>query len=339
MAVQRSDFGTTPDGQKISLYTLTNKRNCTVRVIDYGAILVSVDVPDREGRIENVNLGYSTLDGYLARHPYFGATVGRFCNRIDQGRFSLDGKTYQLAINNGPCHLHGGIIGFDKLIWKATAIDGEVSGVQFNVVSPDGQEGYPGNLDVIAGFTWNNDNELAFSFAATTDQPTVLNLTNHAYWNLSGAGNGTIHHHRLKLECDRFLPVDQNLIPTGQLSSVEGTGLDFRQQRTIGERIDLFPATKGYDHCYVVNGQPGKMRLAARVEDPASGRTMEVETTQPGMQLYTGNHLSGEFPQHAGFCLETQHFPDAPNKPTFPTTRLNPGETFFQTTIHRFGAI
>ena len=338
MNLQRSDFGKTPEGQSISLFTLTNRFGNSISVTDYGAILVSVNVPDRNGQLANVNLGYPTLDGYLARHPYFGSTVGRFCNRIAQGQFQLDGRTYTLALNNGPNHLHGGIVGFDKLVWCGAEIKSDnASGLRFHLRSPDGQEGYPGNLDVIADYLWNDANELTFAYRATTDAPTVVNLTNHAYWNLSGAKSGNVLDHQLQLNCGRFLAVDNTLIPTGQLTDVTATPLDFRQPRAIGERIAQLSSTKGYDHCYIVDGPAGKLRFAGRAADPKSGRTMEVLTTQPGMQLYTGNHLGGEFVQHAGFCLETQHYPDAPNQPAFPTTRLNPGEQLEQTTVHRFG--
>ncbi len=338
MNLQRSDFGKTPEGQSISLFTLTNRFGNSISVTDYGAILVSVNVPDRNGQLANVNLGYPTLDGYLARHPYFGSTVGRFCNRIAQGQFQLDGRTYTLALNNSPNHLHGGIVGFDKLAWCGAEIKTDnASGLRFHLQSPDGQEGYPGTLDVFADYLWNDANELTIAYRATTDAPTVVNLTNHAYWNLSGAKAGNVLDHQLQLNCGRFLSVDDTLIPTGQLTDVAATPLDFRQPRAIGERITQLSSTKGYDHCYIVDGPAGKLRLAGRATDPKSGRTMEVLTTQPGMQLYTGNHLGGEFVQHAGFCLETQHYPDAPNQPTFPTTRLNPGEQFEQTTVHRFG--
>ncbi len=338
MNVQRSDFGKTADGQSITLFTLTNRSGNSVAVTDYGAILVSVKVPDRSRQLANVNLGYSTLYGYLARHPYFGSTVGRFCNRIARGQFQLDKKTYTLAINNGPNHLHGGIVGFDKLFWCGSEMKNETSiGIRFQLRSPDGQEGYPGNLDVVADYLWNDSNELTFVFRATTDAPTVINLTNHSYWNLSGAKSGNVLEHQLQLNCGRFLSVDDTLIPTGQLSDVAGTALDFRQPHFVGERIAQLPATKGYDHCFIVDGQAGQLRPAGHVFDPKTGRTMEVLTTQPGMQLYTGNHLDGEYVQHGGFCLETQHYPDAPNQPEFPTTRLNPGEQFEQTTVHRFG--
>ncbi len=338
MTIQSTPFGKTKHGQPVTLYTITNKGQNAIRVIDYGAILVSVEVPDRNGRRTNVNLGYPNIDSYLTRHPYFGSTVGRFCNRIALGKFSLDGKEYKLAVNNGPNHLHGGIIGFDQLMWKASLLEDTTNpGIRFDLLSPDGDEGYPGNLSATAIYRWNDANELMFHFEATTDKPTVVNLTNHAYWNLAGAGNGTIHQHQLTLQCDNYLEVDGDLIPTGKIATVAGTALDFRKPTAIGDRIDQYPATKGYDHCYVVNGTAGELRMAAHVVESGSGRTMDVLTTQPGMQLYTGNHLSGDFPQHAGFCLETQHYPDAPNKPHFPSTRLDPGQRLSETTIHRFG--
>jgi aldose 1-epimerase len=336
MTIHRAAFGITPEGHSVNLFTITNSLGYSISLIDYGAILVTVKVPDRNGQAANVNLGYSKLDGYLTRHPYFGATVGRFCNRIGGGIFSLDGQVFTLATNHGSCHLHGGICGFDKLMWKATEL---TDGIQFEMTSPHGQEGYPGNLRVTTVYKWNDNNQLTIQFTAQTDKPTVLNLTNHAYWNLTGAGNGDVLQHRLRLNCDQYLMVDATLIPTGEIALVAGTGLDFRQWHAIGERIALFPATKGYDHCYVINGPPATLRTAGRVEEPQSGRVMEVATTQPAMQLYTGNHLSGEFCQHAGFCLETQHFPDAPNKPQFPTTRLNPGESFSQTTVYGFSTL
>lgn len=337
MSIQKSSFGKTSDGTSVDLYTLTNAQGGVVKLTNYGGILVSVEVPDRVGKLANVTLGFDDLQSYLDGHPFFGATVGRFCNRIAGGRFTLDGKTYTLAVNNGPNHLHGGKIGFDKLVWDVEQIRDESSvGVRLRIVSPDGDEGYPGKLSVIADYTWNNDNELKYSFEATCDQPTVLNLTNHAYWNLAGEGSGKIHDQRLQLHCDRYLAVDETLIPTGELANVAGTPLDFRQPRALGERIDELEATKGYDHCFVINGSAGQLRTCAIAKDPASGRVMEVRTTQPGVQLYTGNHLGGKYSQHAAFCLETQHYPDSPNQADFPSTRLNPGETFRETSVHKF---
>ena len=337
MKIERVDFGKTPSGIPVSLFSLINSHGNRVALTDYGAIITSVEIPDRNGDRTNVNLGFPTLDGYLERHPFFGATVGRFCNRIAGGKFELDGRLYELVVNNGPNHLHGGTVGFDKQVWEATELSSDSRiGVRLTLQSPDGQEGYPGNLSVTAEYSWNDQNELAFTFRASTDKATVLNLTNHSYWNLSGAGQGNIHAHQLQLLCHNYLAVDDTLIPTGKIESVAGTPLDFLESHPIGERIDQLPATKGYDHCYVVDGQAGQLRRCAVAKDPSSGRAMEVLTTQPGVQLYTGNHLSGKYGQHAGFCLETQHYPDSPNQPTFPTTRLNPGEQFEETTVHRF---
>ena len=341
MQIESTPFGKTADGQSVTLYTLTNASGNTVQMIDYGAIVVSVNVPDRNGKKTNVTAGFSSLDGYLARHPYFGSTVGRFCNRIAKGSFNLDGTTYKLAVNNGPNHLHGGIVGFDKLMWKASEVKSDSSvSLRFSLISPDGQEGYPGKLSVTAEYVWDNENRLTIHFTATTDKATHVNLTNHAYFNLSGAGS--IYEHELTLACNNYLPVDANMIPLGQIASVKSTPLDFTTKRLIGERIAELTSTNGYDHCFVVDGSAGKLRLAANISDPASGRTMEVLTTQPGIQLYTGNFLSGGadnagFKQHEAFCLETQHFPDSPNQSAFPSTLVKPGQTLDETTIYKFG--
>lgn len=339
MTLERTPFGKTSDGSSVELFTLTNSAGNTVQLTNYGAILVSVQVPDRHGKRANVNLGFGDLQGYLAGNPFFGATVGRYANRIAKGKFKLADKTYTLVVNNGPNHLHGGTVGFDKQVWQAEELRRDDSlGVRFTLTSPDGQEGYPGKLDVIAEYTWNNANELSFKFQATTDAPTVLNMTNHAYWNLAGAGHGDVLQQVLQLKCDRYVAVDDTLIPTGEIAKVDGTPLDFRQPHTLGERIAQLPATKGYDHCYVINGPAGELRSCAVMRDPSSGRVMEVLTTQPGVQLYTANHLGAPWGQHGAFCLETQHYPDSPNHPEFPTTRLNPGETFSETTVVRFSA-
>lgn len=344
MHIETTPFGSA-EGQEITCFRLTNDSGAVVQLINYGAIITSVEVPDRNGQRANVTLNFPNLDGYLQRHPYFGATVGRFANRIGFGKFQLDGKSYSLANNLGQHHLHGGNVGFDKKIWTGVATQSDDSlCVTFQTVSPDGEEGYPGRLEVSTQYRWSNANELSIEFTATTDKTTILNLTNHGYWNLAGAGSGDILGTRLQLFCDRILAVDDAIIPTGQLLSVEGTPLDFRQVRAIGERIELLPHTKGYDHCLVVNGSPGTLRRAALAIDPGSGRVMEVMTTQPGMQLYTGNHLggsasSGGFRQYEGFCLETQAFPDAPNKPEFPSSQLRPGEKYKQTTVHKFSIV
>jgi aldose 1-epimerase len=346
MRIDSAPYGKTADGQNVTLYTLVNTSGNTVEMIDYGAIVVSINVPDRNGKRTNVTAGFASLDGYLQRHPYFGSTVGRFCNRIAKGKFSIDGKTYSLAINNGPNHLHGGEVGFDKLIWRVSeklTSENRV-GLRFSLTSPDGQEGYPGTLNVVADYVWGNDNTLTIHFTATTDKATHVNLTNHAYFNLSGAGSGTVYKHELALASDQYLAVDENMIPTGKTPNVKGTPLDFLVKHPIGDKIQELGETKGYDHCFVVRGETGKLRLAANVVDPASGRSMEVRTTQPGIQLYTGNFLDGTpgnagFKQHEAFCLETQHFPDAPNQSSFLTTLLKPSETLNETTSYQFGLV
>ena len=341
MKIQQTHFGTASDGQPVDLFTITSSSGSTIQLTNLGAILTQVIVQNRDGKLQNVNLGFDNLDGYLARHPFFGATVGRFCNRIAGGKFTLEGQEFQLDTNKSPNHIHGGPIGFDKKIWQAqTFTDGDArSGVRLSLISPDGDQGYPGTLQVTAEYSWSETNELTCLFTASTDKPTIVNMTNHAYWNLAGAGSGVIADHLLQMECDRYLEVDDGLIPTGEIRDVADTPLDFRQFHRIGSRLEQLPATKGYDHCYVINGQPGQLRIAARVLEPSCGRTMDVWTTQPGVQLYTGNHLSEPFGPHSGFCLETQHFPDSPNQPEFPTTQLNPGETYRQSTLFRFGIV
>ncbi|MCO6458809.1 MAG: galactose mutarotase [Pirellulaceae bacterium] len=346
MTIDKAPFGRTApgdDGQAVHRFTCVNSQGLRMQLIDYGAIVTSLMVPDRVGRLANVTLGFPTVDGYLARHPYFGATVGRYCNRIAGGKFSLDGKQYTLATNNGPNHLHGGLVGLDKVIWQAEPLQTDNSvGVRFRYLSPDGQEGYPGNLDVAVTYTLTNNNELWIEFEATADQPTPVNLTNHNYWNLAGAGQGTILDHELQLAANRYLEVDDTLIPTGKQLDVDGSIFDFRAPKPIGQdlfRVQADPV--GYDHCFVLNNPDGKLVFAARVRDPKSGRIMEVHTTQPAVQLYTGNFLDGDqagagYRQHEGFCLETQHFPDSPNQPAFPSTILKPGETYQQRTVHKF---
>lgn len=343
MSVEKTQFGTLPDGRQVELYTCTNANGLTLKMMTYGAIVVAVETPDREGELENITLGFDSLEPYLERHPYFGATVGRYCNRIAKGKFTLNGTQYTLAVNNGPNHLHGGENGFDRVLWNAEPIQrDDAVGVRMTYRSKDGEEGYPGNLDVTAIYTLNNDNELAIEFEAKTDKATPVNLTNHNYWNLSGAGDGKIYDHQLKLAADHVLAVDDTLIPTGQKQSVAETPFDFREPKAMGEdlkKIDADPV--GYDHCFVLNGEPGKLTTAAVVHDPESGRTMEIQTTQPGIQFYTGNFLDGSdsnggFNQHEAFCLETQHYPDSPNQPKFPSTTLKPGETYRQKTVHRF---
>jgi aldose 1-epimerase len=339
-------FGKTQDGQEVKLHTLTNLHGLRIKLIDYGATLISVETPDRSGKTANITLGFPTLDGYLQRHPFFGSTVGRYANRIAGGKFTLDGKTYTLATNNGPNHLHGGKKGFDAVLWKAEPVTApDLVGVKFSHTSPDGDEGYPGKLDVTVTFTLSNANAVRIDYTALTDKPTVVNLTNHAYWNLAGAGSGDILKHELTIAADKYLPIDDTSIPTGELAPVKGTPFDFTSPHTIGERIGELKKephkTKGYDHCFVLRGQQGRLELAARVKEPTSGRVMEVYTTEPGVQLYCANFLdggagAGGFKQHDAFCLETQHYPDSPNKPEFPSTVLRPGQLYRTTTEHRF---
>jgi aldose 1-epimerase len=343
MRVTVESFGQLADGRAVKLFTCRNENGLVLKLTDYGAIVVAFEVPDRDGNPANINLGFSELEGYLQRHPYFGSTVGRYCNRIAGGKFTLDGQEYNLAKNNGENHLHGGLIGFDRVLWNAEVVEAEnAAGVRFTYRSPDGDEGYPGNLDVSATYLLTADDELQVEFQASSDQATPVNLTNHCYWNLAGAGRGDILAHEATIEADRYLAVDDNLIPTGELAPVAGTPLDFRAAQPIGARLgEITSDPPGYDHCYVLRGDTGELRLAARVKDPVSGRVMEVLTTQPGIQFYTGNFLSGDeatagFGRHAGFCLETQHYPDSPNQPDFPSTILRPGETYRQQTVHRF---
>ncbi|MEZ6105770.1 MAG: aldose epimerase family protein [Pirellulaceae bacterium] len=309
--------------------------------------MVNLEVPDRAGKLANVTLTCPDIAGWEACSSYFGATVGRYCNRIAKGQFELNGNTYELATNNGENHLHGGNVGFNRVMWNAEPIETESAvGVAFTYTSVDGEEGYPGNLDVKVTYLLDNDNQVTMEFEATTDQATVVNLTNHNYWNLAGEGSGTIYDQELKLACSKYLEVDAGLIPTGNMLDVVGTPFDFLDFHSIGERLQETGGDPvGYDHCYVIdNGTDGEMKLVATVRDPATGRQMEIHTTQPGIQFYSGNFLdgtpgSGGFPLHNAFCLETQHYPNSPNQADFPTTVLNPGETFKQTTIHKFSVV
>jgi aldose 1-epimerase len=347
--VTRAPFGRA-GGQEVFLYTLTNAHGIEVRAMSYGATIVSLRAPDRSRRSDDVVLGFDTFDGYLAVEPYFGAIVGRYGNRIAKGRFELDGKTYQLATNNGPNHLHGGVKGFDKVVWEAEPFDRDGrSGVVFTHTSPDGDEGYPGTLNARVTYTLTPANELIIDYSATTDKATPINLTQHTYFNLAGAGTSDILNHLLTLDADRFTPVDATLIPTGDLAPVDGTPFDFRRPTAIGARIGVdqpqLTYGNGYDHNWVLNGEPGQLRHAARLEEPASGRTLDVSTTEPGVQFYTGNFLDGTltgksgrvYKRRYGLCLETQHFPDAPNHPGFPSTILRPGERYQSKTVFAFG--
>ena len=345
-------FGTMPDGRAVEVYTLTNAGGMQVRAITYGAIIQAIRVPDRSGRFADVTLGFDSLAGYLGDSPYFGAVVGRYANRIARGRFTLDGRTYRLATNNGPNSLHGGVKGFDKVVWRARSFQRRDSvGVIFEHTSPDGEEGYPGTLRVTVGYTLTPANELVVDYAATTDQATPVNLSQHSYFNLAGEGSGDILKHLLTLEADRYTPVDSTLIPTGELASVAGTPFDFRRPTAVGARIGEPDAQlrygKGYDHNFVLNRSGSGLVHAAHVEDSGSGRTLDISTTEPGIQFYSGNFLDGSIKGKSGhvyghrsaMVLETQHFPDSPNHPNFPSTILRPGRELRSRTVFAFGKL
>ncbi len=341
----RAAFGKT-GGTPVEIFTLRNANGLEVRATNYGGIITSVRVPDRSGRFGDVVLGFDTLDPYVNDHPFFGAIVGRYGNRIAKGRFSVDGQTYTLATNNGPNHLHGGRTGFDKVVWNAALVDGR-AGVVFSRRSADGEEGYPGNLEVRVTYTLTDRNELVIDYYATTDKATPVNLTQHSYFNLAGAGD--ILGHQLTIDADRYVPVDATLIPTGALAPVDGTPFDFRKPTPIGARIDLpheqITNGLGYDHTWVLNRTRPGLQRAARVVETTMGRTLEVATTEPGVQFYSGNFLNGSlsgkdgrvYHRRTGFCLETQHFPDSPNNPTFPSTILRPGQEYTSQTVFTFG--
>ena len=342
-------FGVARNGAALDLYTLSNPGGMRVQVTNYGGIVTSLLVPDRKGRPGDVVLGFDRIDGYLEKHPYFGAICGRYANRIADGRFTLAGVEYTLARNDGRNHLHGGVLGFDKMVWKATEL-AQAGGAALRLTysSPAGDEGYPGNLDVAVTYTLTDRNELRIDYLATSDAETVLNLSHHGYFNLADGGKSDVLGHEVMIEAARFLPVDAALIPTGELRDVRGTPMDFTRATPIGARIDAAHEQlvhgRGYDHTWVVNGAPGQLRLAARVFEPTSGRVMEVLTTEPGVQFYTGNFLDGTltgkdgavYGRRHGLCLECQHFPDSPNKPQFPSTVIKPGEQYTQTTVYRF---
>ena len=349
-AITQAPFGTLSDGKVATLYTLRNARGSQVQITNYGGIVTSIQGPDKNGALGDVALGFDTLQGYVKDSPYFGALVGRYANRIAQGRFTLDGKTYQVAKNNGPNHLHGGIKGFDKQLWKATPMMLKSGpALELTLFSPAGENNYPGNVNVRVRYTWENDDELRIVYRAVTDAPTVLNLTNHSYFNLRGAGLGTILDHQLKINADRYTPIDATSIPLGNLAPVAGTPFDFRTFHAIGQRINQnntqLKNGQGYDHNFVMRNQSGALKLGATVREPVSGREMRFYTTEPGVQLYTGNFLDGLngkygriYPRRSGFCLEAQHYPDSPNQPSFPSTTLRPGQLYRQTTIYRFSA-
>ncbi len=349
--IKKESFGKTTGGEQIELYSLTNKKGMEVSITNFGATVVTLKVPDRAGKAADIVLGYETLDGYENGTSYFGATVGRYGNRIAGGKFSIDGKTYTLPKNNGENTLHGGIVGFNKRVWKAreiTAKEGE--SLEMTYLSADGEEGFPGNLSAKVVFTLPAErNELKIDYTATTDKDTVLNLTNHSYFNLSGEGNGDILDHVMTLHSKQFTPVDKTLIPTGELKNVSGTPMDFNSATAIGKRInendEQLVFGKGYDHNWVLTRAGGGLSMAAEAYDPKSGRKLEVLTTEPGVQFYSGNFLDGAkgkgnkpYPQRAAFCLETQHFPDSPNHPNFPSTLLKPNSVFHSQTVFRFSA-
>ena len=348
-SVDKTPFGNTHDGKAVDLYTLTNDRGASVKFIAYGGIITAINVPDRWGKLDNIVLGFKELADYESKNPYFGALSGRYGNRIGGAKFTLDGTPYQLAANNGPNSLHGGMKGFDKVVWAVEPqSDGSGAAARLSYTSKDGEEGYPGTLTVQVVYTLTNDNELRIDYEATTDKPTVVNLTSHSYFNLGGEGTAGVGDHILTINADRYTPVDATLIPTGELASVAGTPFDFRQGAPIGARIrsnaPQMVYGRGYDHNFVLNRSGDGLSLAARVYEPRSGRIMEISTTEPGVQFYSGNFLDStlvgptgqQYRQTDGFCLETQHFPDSPNKPSFPTTVLKPGETLKSTTIHKF---
>jgi len=347
MSIEKQPFGKTTDGVLVDLYTFTNEKEMEVKITNYGGIVVSIRIPDRDGKMGDVVLGYDTVDGYIKESPYFGALIGRYGNRIAKGKFTLDGVEYTLAVNNGENHLHGGLKGYDKVVWKAEeVISKNTVGLKLSYLSTDGEEGYPGNLDITVNYTLTNDNELKIDYSATTDKKTVVNLTNHSYFNLAGEGN--ILNHKVMINADRFNPVDVGLIPTGELREVKGTPMDFTQPTAIGERINADDEQLvfggGYDHNWILNRTNNDLTLVARVLEPTTGRVLEVLTTEPGLQFYSGNFLDGSitgkgnnvYEKRDGFCMETQHFPDSPNQSNFPSVVLNPGEQYKCSTIYKF---
>jgi aldose 1-epimerase len=344
MKITKQPFGETPDDREVYLFTLKNDRGMEVSIINYGGIITSLKVPDRKGNVADVVLGHDTLEGYLHRSRYFGALIGRHANRIGHGRFSINGTSYALAQNNGPNHLHGGQKGFDKVVWEAK--ETEAHGLELSYLSADGEEGYPGNLQVRVTYTLSKDSELRIDYFATTDQKTIVNLTNHSYFNL--AGRGTILDHELLIDADAFTPIRSGLIPAGEIRSVKDTPMDFTRPTSIGARInepyEQLTLAGGYDHNHVLRRSKGSLARATTVYEAITGRVLEVFTTQPGMQFYSGNFLDGSivgknglaYVKHSGCCFETQHFPDSPNQPSFPSTILKPGEEYRHTTVWKF---
>jgi len=342
MSIKKEAFGKTADGKNVDLYTLTNANGLKAEIMTYGSIVTSLQVPDRDSNLADIVLGYDTLDEYIKASPYFGAIVGRYGNRIAKGKFTLNGVEYSLATNDGENHLHGGIKGFDKVVWNAETIETDAGpALKLTYLSKDGEEGYPGNLNCTVIYTLTNDDEFKISYEAETDKPTVLNLTHHGYFNLAGHNSGDILGHELMLNADHFTPVDEGLIPTSEIKSVKGTPMNFTKPMPIGSRIAEVKG--GYDHNYVLNKPDDSLTLAASVYEPKTGRVMEIFTTEPGIQFYSGNFLDGSnkgkgavYNKHNGFCLETQHFPDSPNKPNFPSVVLKPGEKYTHLTVHKF---
>ena len=350
--VNPEDFFDEIEGDSVGFYTLTNTNGIEITFTNYGQRLVSLQIPDKNGKFEDVVLGYATLNEFMKKRNFYGAVVGRYGNRIGKGTFKIGDSTYNLAINNGENHLHGGLKGFDAVIWKVDSFT--ENSIAFSRVSPDMEEGYPGNLKVKVVYTLNENNELKINYKATTDKPTVVNLTNHSFFNLKGEGNGDITDHVVMINADGYTPVDEGLIPTGKIDEVAGTPFDFKTPKTIGRDIDSdfeqLKIGKGYDHNYVINDTPKNedgLKLTASIAEPVSGRTMEVYTSEPGVQFYTGNFMDGSdigktgkpYPFRGSFCFETQHYPDSPNKPDFPTTLLNPGEVYDTTTVYKFGVV
>ncbi len=348
--VKKESYGTTGNGEAVDLYTLTNANGIEVRAITYGGIIASLKVPDKNGKFDDVVIGHDNLESYLTKSRYFGALVGRYGNRIGNAKFTLDGVEYKLAVNNGPNHLHGGLKGFDKVVWQAESFDNpDGVGIVFTYTSKDGEEGYPGNLNAKVTYTLTALDELILDYHATTDKATPLNLTQHTYFNLAGDGKGDILGHEVMLNADHFTPVDKTMIPTGEIRPITGTPMDFTKPTAIGARIDQedeqLGFAGGYDHNFVINQEEGQgPSLVARVHEPTTGRVMEVYSTEPGVQFYSGNFLDGSitgksghvYARRTGFCLETQHYPDSPNKPEFPSSILKPGETYESRTIYKF---
>lgn len=347
--IEQSAFGQLPDGRTADIYTLRNAAGMTARITNYGGIIVSLTVPDKSGAFEDVTLGMDSLTAYVKNNPFFGALVGRYGNRIAKGRFTLDGKSYTLATNNMGNHLHGGIVGFDKVLWTATVIEGDEPALKLAYISKDGEEGYPGNLSVGVKYTLQQNNAIRIDYQATTDKPTVVNLTNHTYFNLTGGAKRDILDHIVTIDADQYVPVDETLIPTGELKPVAGTPFDFTKPTRVGDHIDDSTDEQityglGYDHCLVLRDSSQSLRPVATVFEPTSGRLLDVQTTEPAVQFYTGNFLDGSVTGREGFgykkrfalCLETEHYPDSPNQPAFPTTVLRPGEVYKTTTVYQF---